>query len=901
MAIRVGPTEKQPTHHVKLTDRDGNSVGLILCNDKGEPAPMWNKTPVERTALKTQSGGSTYADYNYPYAPIAQDDWSGGRGNLDFERDSTRYLDSYNINTRNPNKAYLNGMMHLSTGYKTVEWTQTYSKPARKWFTGIGNIYFTPAASFTLGRVWIYVKENTGVTASNLTIQVKLFSAPYTVMGSGTLYASRLDKIGGWVCIDVTAILTAGSIYLLEATTSDAAIRTMTHNTTPTTNLGWEPLVITEAAVASKTCIYYEYKGAQYKVLNAATGAPTVWMNGDRGAADSNAGQLTKLIDATKAWTMNQWKGCVVKIVQGTGKAEMQQWRMITSNTATELISSTWVIQHDTTTEYVIYGADTWRELTGHGLTVPVTAVLPVGDTVYFAQGDSVLMRTHREYNNAGTWTESDWRAEGVATNFATYLAYQPLSNKIWRAQNSDATGIVSVSSATPTAYATDLTFAAVIAVGYRYEFINGLEVYPADNGTEALWVYKEELAYSVTTTATGIKLDEMRHLRSRDNGKANLVHNVYSYFTLGNGLQRYYGGSIDSLGPNLDEGLPENRQGIIVKMIGFPGRVIVAIDATGIGYSSVLERDGSGWHELYRAPYGQRIRDIAYQVIPGKVVDKLWIFHGDVSVYIPMPTQGRSELDIEDGAIGTSESGSYENYYTYATEGALVLSRMHAGMFDTQKIIQSIQVWADNLVFYTDRDGIEIGVDYRLGEADDWTALEITKANPISSPPITRDAGVWSDANISDTTISSIDLTQTFGLAGKMIQIRLRFFSNMITASPVLRAVVVQAVMRSQIKYMYNLTFRVMDDEPTLTPREMDEDSVTAASMSAISKLEQIESWADADTEGLLYMTSNSPLYDGKYIFINPPATRQIATDPDSTRQWTGNGFVCSTTAQEA
>ena len=893
MAIRVGTTEKQPTHHVKLTDRDGNSVGLILCNDKGEPAPMYNKTPIDRSALKTQSGGSTYADYNYPYAPIAQDDWSGGRGNLDFERDSTRYLDSYNVNTRNPNKAYLNGMMHPSTGYKTVEWNQTYSEPARLWTSGVGNVVISPVASFTLGRIWIYVREHPSATAANLTVQVKLALSPYTVMGTGTLIASLLDKIGGWVCIDVSASLTAGTLYKLEATTSAAAVQTIAQNITPTTNLSWGPIYVIESTVASKTCIYYEYKGAQYKVLSAATGAPTVWLNGDRGAADSNAGQLTKLIDATKAWTIDQWKGCVVKIVQGTGSTETQQWRMITSNTATELVSSTWIIQHDTTTEYVIYGADTWRELTGHGLTAPVTAVLPVGNVIYFAQGDDVLMRSHQEYNNAGVWTESDWNEE--ANIRGTYLAYQPLSAKLWIAQK---TGLWSTSVQT---YGTDLNTFTAVTVGYTYEFINGLEVYPNDSGTEALWVYKEELAYSVTTTATGIKLDEMRYLRSRDNGKANLVHNVYSYFTLGQGLQRYYGGSIDSVGPNLDEGLPTNRQGNIVKMIGFPGRVIVAIDATAAGYSSVLERDGSGWHEVYRAPYGQRIRDIAYQVIPGKVIDKLWIFHGDVSVYVPMATQGRSELDIEDGAIGTSDSGSYENYYTYATEGALVLSRMHAGMFDTQKIIQSIQIWADNLVFYTDRDGIELGVDYRLGEDDAWTTLEITKANPISSPPVTRSGGVWSDANITNTTISSIDLTQSFGLAGKMIQMRLRFFSNMITKTPLLRAAVVQAVMRSQIKYMYNLTFRVVDDEPSLTPREMDEDSITAASMSAITKLAQLESWADADTEGLLYMTSNSPLYDGKYVFINPPVTRQIATDPDSTRQWTGFGFVCSTTAQEA
>ena len=178
MTIRVGPTEKQPSHHVKLTDRNGVSVGLILCNDKGEPAPMYNRTPIERTALKTQSGGSTYADYNYPYAPIVQDDWSGGRGNIYFEKDSTRFLDSYNINTRNTSKAYLTGMMHMSTGYKTVEWNQTYSEPARLWTSGVGNVVITPVASFTLGRGWIYVREAPSATEAILTVQGKLALSP---------------------------------------------------------------------------------------------------------------------------------------------------------------------------------------------------------------------------------------------------------------------------------------------------------------------------------------------------------------------------------------------------------------------------------------------------------------------------------------------------------------------------------------------------------------------------------------------------------------------------------------------------------------------------------------------------------------------------------------------------
>ncbi len=878
MAIRVGPTEKQPTHHIKLTDRDGNSVGLILCNDKGEPAPMWNKTPIERTALKTTSGGGSYADFNYPYSPIVQDDWSGGRGNLNFEADSTRFFDSFRVNTRHNNKVILGPKEYLSDGYKTITYPSqsnennnlsSYDLPEFTINATYGNeIYTRSTIAATVTRIWVHIRKK-GNPTGDIEFTLTKLAPGLTVLDTVTITNAQVDHIGQWIALDVshgggndislfanqgTYTATDRFEFLYKTKTLPAFVASMAYRF--------------ETAAVDDTCIYFEYKGQQYKVLSPAGAAPTVWMNGDRGAADSNAGQLTKVIDATKAWTVNAWAGCIVKIVQGTGKAETIQYRTISSNTATELVcTSTWVIQHDTATEYVILGSNTWRELTGHGLTVPVTAVLPVGNTVYFAQGDSVLMRTHREYNNAGTWTESDWRAEGVATNFSQYLAYQPLANKIWRAQNNDATGIVSVSSATPTAYATDLTFSAVIAVGYKYEFINGLEVYPNDSGTEALWVYKEELAYSVTTTATGIKLDEMRHLRSRDNGKANLVHNVYSYFSLGNGLQRYYGGSIDSVGPNLDEGLPTDRQGKIAQLLGYPGRVMAIIDGGTSGYSSLLERDGSGWHEVYRAPKGEILKAMALQVIPGTAVDRLWVYQGNMSVWLP----------ISSGAINELEDTNYR----YTHEGAIVLSRMHAGMFDVQKIIKSIKILSEGLdgTILGDTDNTSMEVDYRLDDETTWTqATTAAIYSPVASIPLTN-----------------------FGIAGKRIQLRIRIYSRSARVTPILQAAIVEAVIRVNVKYMYNFTFRVMDDEPTLTPREMDEDSVTAAGQSALTKLAQIESWADADTEGLLYMTSNSPLYNDKYVFINPPVTRQIATDPDSTRQWTGNGFVCSTTAQEA
>jgi hypothetical protein len=110
-------------------------------------------------------------------------------------------------------------------------------------------------------------------------------------------------------------------------------------------------------------------------------------------------------------------------------------------------------------------------------------------------------------------------------------------------------------------------------------------------------------------------------------NGKARMVHNVYLYFNLGYGLERYYNSSLDDVGPNRDEGLPDGRQGVVSCMVAYPGRFFAGIDADA-GISSVLCHNGTGWHEVYRAPTaGQRITAMAFQVSPERwrTVCGLW------------------------------------------------------------------------------------------------------------------------------------------------------------------------------------------------------------------------------------------------------------------------------------
>ena len=322
MAIRVGPTEKNPTHHIKLTDVDGNSVGLILCNDAGDPAPMYVKSPVMRTALKTTSGGGSYADYNTPYSPIVQDDCRGGRGNLNFEADSTRFFDSLRVNTRHNNKAYLGPKEFLSNGYKTLTYNDDAGGNGRYASYGLtanpgalGN-YILSASSISslVTRIWVVIRKKGNPTGDIDFTLVKDYPIN-TVLDTVTITNAQVDHIGQWIALDVSHAGGADfALYADQGTYTDTDRFEFLYRTkgdpSPSTSA-----YRFETAAVDDTCIYYEYKGQQYKVLSPAGAAPTVWMNGDRGAADSNAGQLTKVIDATKAWTVNAWAGCIVKIV----------------------------------------------------------------------------------------------------------------------------------------------------------------------------------------------------------------------------------------------------------------------------------------------------------------------------------------------------------------------------------------------------------------------------------------------------------------------------------------------------------------------------------------------------------------------------------------------------------
>lgn len=887
--VKVAPGIADYTHHVSFTNRRGEKIGLILCDDKGQvvdPKDAFREIPVDRSALKTSSGNSSYSDMVFPYGPIVQLDFSGGRGQLDFETDATKFYDSSRLRTGRQGKAYLGPQEQYTKGYRN----QDFNVPGNVRYIQLlgANKFvakrFRASATYNVStcRLRLRVRGRPGPAriavyidnAGQLSMEITHIDVPYTVMA---------DTLAEWINQAVTAGLNANLYYWIGISSIAASPQDNTQNhwefaadpqpvtsTTYSSSVGgawtnWSAASydlyfhLTDAILVNKTAIFYEYMEQQYLVVSDATGAPQVFMNGDRGASDPNLGGYEKLVDATKAWIPNEHAGSIVLLTEGPGSEESEPWRKIVSNTATELfLEIPFFTEHTTATSYAIIASASWRELTGHGLTAPVTDILvsPQG-VVYFAQGDNVNLRRHREYNNAGVWTESDWADDG--TNKATFLIYKPQAQKIFRAQNDDGTAShdVGLSSADVQPWNTNLIFSALTKVGSKYRRITSLEIYPENNGNEAVWVGKTDRPWIVPTTGNPypLALKEMENFRSPKNFRAHLVENVYLFFSFGNGVERYYSGTLDDIGPNLGEGLPAGRQGAILAMSGYPGRFFAAVDAGLFGYSSLLEYGNGGWHERYRAPKGVRIIGVAHQVIPGPLPDRLWLYVGNDVIWLPMPSDTTNELE--------------DPNYRYVEEGALILSRMHAGMFDVQKLVALMKFGTRNL-----SDGNRwLEVDYKLGEDIEWNMLgeEITQ---------------------SPKQVSK--LRSIFGLAGTSIQLRIRFYTTNAAQTPILQVVILDAVLREEVKYMYSF-FALVEDRQKLLGSDAFDDFERG-----IDKINALKSWADASTDSMLVMNALSPLCDDVLVFLNPPETKAQAY-PTSENPDQKNVYLVSLSAQEA
>lgn len=974
--VEVSPTVKQSTHHVSLTDGK-KTLGLIICDSKGAADPFnISAAPNQRSSLRTKTGTTKYEDLEEPWSATAQDDWSGGRALEDYENDTTRFFDSRRCQTAF-NQIYNGPLDYYAVGLKDSLTNWPGSVSWKSLFAGCAYGYqFTLDSSMTAGQVYILLRRR-GTPKAGLKVDLcqNDNGKPGTVLETHTYTVTEIpDVLSEWRKFTFTDRTLASGVYWIKISTTagefsdncwqigvkaSAEPSTYYYNGTSwSTTVNHDIYYRICAGDTGRSARFFTYKQLTFALTQLPSGSPKLYINGDIGEADSNSGHLDQVIDATKSWTTNQWKGCRVGIIAGTGIAETGSvWRTIVSNDATTLtVDENWEIQHDTTTVYVITDTDHFYEIPAltHGLTGYVWDICITNDIIYFAQGDSIAIQKLRW--KGGSWasmadsfTHKINGTDMTISNCAMYLkTVRDTSGLVlWRANNNDANHQISISMTAVTDWlanaitvanytteisssnddvytagvdfgkpddvaimykltagtvsgtdhpvfevtlqssednvvyedvhtvsidtsASEVYFACSTKKRYRrlniriaagtgsklssvkvetvnhskfigthtfndsYGKITSLAEYPMMTNSlyKTLWINREGMIHSISSEGVvdTINLEELATVMEEWNGKTAAIHNVYYYVRWMQGsIQRYYNLQLDSVGPDRDAGLPEERRGQIADMLPYPGRYFCAIDAGEEGFSSVLLNNNSGWHEIYRAPNpGERIRALGYLPISGKRPDRLWVSVGDDIVWLVMPSN--------------TLKAYYDDQAEYTHESILVSSWMSIGMVDVIKQWGSMNVMAENLI----EDEVYIEADYQIDQDPTWYPMsEFYHESPTQE----------------------IKFKDDFGVSAKRLRYRLRLQTKNKTKTPFIKAVVMKTVIKVATKYCYAMSCRNVVEDVNLRG-EMED-------ITPWDRLTILTEWANNATA--LRMNCFTDPFDDHIVFVDPPTFQNL------------------------
>lgn len=840
MTIRVDPDVPNPTHDISLTDKRGRSVGLIAVDGKGDHDPVTiRRAPIEPNALKTASGNMSWGDMEYPWSPTAQESFIGGRGMAEFESDATKYADGKRANT------ILGKVIHgpqdqLTTGYLNMnsDLPGSVSWRALRGDRAYVAVIFTTTAEWDAKYIYLHIRR-VGTPTGTLYVELCDDSGsdtPDTVLQTAEIDTDDItDVISEFYRFAITAETLADAtkyhikVYDTAGTADDhwevgveidtGGTKESDDNTTWANALFKLYYLIHENPTTYRP-LFFQYKRATYMLLNPESGAPLLYINGDRGVADANTGVLTTLVDASKTWVADEFIGAVALLINGTGSAETTPYRTITDNGTGSLTMAAWVITHDTTTEYVIVGSDVWKLVSGHGLTAPITDVLVVNDIVYFAQGDAVAIRSYLWDQNAGAAREQ-WYAD--TANKATFIKLL--------LDNTDGLVICyAINSPLKKVFGSVIkAFGANLDSTEKYEFKDewGKITYIYSYGSpQYLWVWREGTVFQFKDDYMDeIPLAEYHTMMMDYNGYGALPHNVYLYFPFRyGGLERYYNATLDDLGPNRDEGMPDGRQGYIRRLIGYPGVVFGALDGESTNISSILAYNQDGWSEFYRAPAsGMRIRDMQYQVVPGlEQLDRIIVYVGGLVIWLPMPKK----------AMDPTKDDNYLFYHEAVVETGWIYSNL----VDLYKFYNSIKSWAE----YLTEDEQYINIDIKIDSDDNWTILD----------------GVLDSVPIDELFIGD----DIFGEGGRRIKVRVRSWTTSNKVCPQLKTLVVDTTTRIPVRYSYGCRFRSIDGHINL---DGENDEINSDALMGI-----LDEWAENLTP--LRLRCVYKQYDDKRVFID-------------------------------
>ena len=388
---------------------------------------------------------------------------------------------------------------------------------------------------------------------------------------------------------------------------------------------------------------------------------------------------------------------------------------------------------------------------------------------------------------------------------------------QLYAANAGDAT----IRSGTPTAWGTDTTFGAAIAVGKGDQDIISLYVHA---GT--LYAWKPDGRYAIAPDDTvGKDFGEIGFLRSANNGEAVLSYGRHTYASWGgSAILRLPTASAEldltSIGPDRDEGLPGGRKGRCVKLLSAPLGIVAAIQGDGTSSVLVMPQDGSGWHEVFRGwASGERVENLHFQ---DSYQPRLWISIGGELVYQDWPRHTFNPL--KDSGIA------------YQPDAHLISGTIDMGAARLPKLIKEISAAVENL-----SSDVEVHLDYQVNQevgSERWVYAGVFQVNPTDTLPVN---------------------------AGEVYQIRfrLRLMTRDEHIPPVVNATVLEGFARTPVKYQWHLRLKVSSTQRDLSGISKDADP------------DEFMAWLKqaAVHSRRIYMRSIWEQMDNRYVVVEPPA----------------------------
>ena len=232
-------------------------------------------TPIMRNAMQTTQTAGEWTDLEYPWMAIPQEDWTGGRANLRFTVDKSRYYDSYRAQSAFNSVIFNAPLDYYSTGYRTavtnwpgdVHWKELRNK------TYTASII--PEQNILVHNIYLLLKRR-GTPDDVLKVKIYKTSDETVTSEEIEISVSEVDIISKFhrVEFETDFSLTAGTAYTLEVSCESGTMKDHYEIGMTGTTLIAEPYYRLTEEETDKQAKFFTYEQLQFMVRQEPNGTP---------------------------------------------------------------------------------------------------------------------------------------------------------------------------------------------------------------------------------------------------------------------------------------------------------------------------------------------------------------------------------------------------------------------------------------------------------------------------------------------------------------------------------------------------------------------------------------------------------------------------------------------------